>query len=80
MEDFVKQCMACNHPHIRPNQEVLIKPGGQMRHAMAGHRGALKSLDLKKDGKVAVTCKFSCIESLRKIESTKNFQKPHDAY
>lgn len=56
VEDFVKQCMACNHPHIRPNQEVLIKPGGQMRHAMAGHRGALKSLDLKKDGKVAVTC------------------------
>lgn len=45
-----------------------------MRHAMAGHRGALKSLDLKKDGKVAVTCKFTLIVSSRIIERIKNFQ------
>ncbi|XP_061197445.1 NACHT and WD repeat domain-containing protein 2-like [Saccostrea echinata] len=56
VKDFVTQCKSCTHPHIRPNQEVLIKPGGQMRCAMAGHRASLKSLDLKQDGKTAVTC------------------------
>ncbi|XP_022342057.2 NACHT and WD repeat domain-containing protein 2-like isoform X2 [Crassostrea virginica] len=56
VEKFVEECKACSHPHIRPNQEVLIKPGGQLRHAMAGHRAPLKSMDLRRDGKVAVTC------------------------
>jgi hypothetical protein len=56
VEDFVTDCKSCGHPHIRPSQDVLIKPGGQLRCAMAGHRGSLKSMDLKENGKTAVTC------------------------
>ena len=58
MRDFLKQCEGCKHPHLRPNQEVLVKPGGQLLFAMAGHKGPVKSLDLKQNGKVAVTCKY----------------------
>ncbi|KAK3084596.1 hypothetical protein FSP39_016054 [Pinctada imbricata] len=54
--DFLKQCESCTNLYLRPNQEVLVKPGGQLLVAMAGHRGPVRSLDLKKNGKVAVTC------------------------
>jgi len=41
-----------------PDQDVLMKPGGQLIYCLSGHQGSVVGLDIRGDGKVAVTCKY----------------------
>ena len=54
--EFLRQCETCSHPYLRPSQQVLFTPGGQLRYTTY-NKGDCTSLDLKQDGKVAVTGK-----------------------
>ncbi|XP_033746932.1 NACHT domain- and WD repeat-containing protein 1-like [Pecten maximus] len=54
--DLLRQCEQCSVPYLSPDQEVLTKPGGQLVYCMTGHSGPVKSVDIRDDGKLAVSC------------------------
>ncbi|XP_060076014.1 NACHT domain- and WD repeat-containing protein 1-like [Ylistrum balloti] len=54
--DLLRQCEKCNVPFLAPDQEVLMKPGGQLIYCLTGHQGPILSVDIKQNGKVAVSC------------------------
>ncbi|XP_033748500.1 NACHT domain- and WD repeat-containing protein 1-like [Pecten maximus] len=54
--DLLRQCGSCSVPFLVPDQEVLMKPGGQLIYCLSGHQGPVLSVDIRQDGKVAVSC------------------------
>ncbi|XP_060071031.1 NACHT domain- and WD repeat-containing protein 1-like [Ylistrum balloti] len=54
--DLLNQCQQCSVPYLAPDQEVLIKPGGQLVFCLTGHHGPVTSVDVRGDGKLAVSC------------------------
>ncbi|XP_069135784.1 NACHT domain- and WD repeat-containing protein 1-like isoform X3 [Argopecten irradians] len=54
--ELLRQCNHSSVPYLLPDQEVLIKPGGQLVFCLTGHRGPVKSVDIREDGKLAVSC------------------------
>lgn len=55
MKDFLEQCRKSVLCYLSPNKEVLTKPGGALKFALAGHKGAVMSITLKKDGVTAAS-------------------------
>ncbi|XP_069135457.1 NACHT and WD repeat domain-containing protein 2-like [Argopecten irradians] len=54
--DLLQQCKQCSVPFLAPDQDVLMKPGGQLIYCLTGHQGPVLSVDIRQDGKVAVSC------------------------
>ncbi|KAL5016270.1 hypothetical protein ScPMuIL_005859 [Solemya velum] len=57
VEGFLKQCELLSVPYLYPDRSLLIQPGGQLIHCLAGHgQGEIQSLDITENGKTCVTC------------------------
>ncbi|KAL3870806.1 hypothetical protein ACJMK2_038846 [Sinanodonta woodiana] len=56
--DFLSQCRNSGIPYLLPDKNVLLTPGGQLVHSMAGHmeNSCIYSVDVSKDGQYTVTC------------------------
>ncbi|KAK3601003.1 hypothetical protein CHS0354_008112 [Potamilus streckersoni] len=56
-KDFLAQC-ASSIPYLLPDKNVLLTPGGQLVHSMAGHKeySFIYSVDVSIDGQYTVTC------------------------
>lgn len=57
-QSFLDKCQSVAVPSILPDKRILVQPGGQLIHSMAGHKGDILSLDLTEDSKTALTSKF----------------------
>ncbi|OWF44315.1 NACHT domain- and WD repeat-containing protein 1-like [Mizuhopecten yessoensis] len=68
--DLLGQCKQCNVPFLAPDQEVLIKPGGQLIYCLTGHQGPVLSVDIRQDGKVAVSCSDDDEDSVKTWDLT----------
>ncbi|OWF44316.1 NACHT domain- and WD repeat-containing protein 1-like [Mizuhopecten yessoensis] len=68
--DLLGQCKQCNVPFFAPDQEVLMKPGGQLIYCLTGHQGPVLSVAIRQDGKVAVSCSDDDEDSVKTWDLT----------
>ena len=57
-EEFLKVCSSYAIPSLLPDKQILVQPGGQLIHSMAGHKEDIRSLDITADNKMAMSCKL----------------------
>ncbi|KAJ8304438.1 hypothetical protein KUTeg_018021 [Tegillarca granosa] len=55
LKDFLEQCRKSIVCYLSPNQEILTKPGGALKYALAGHKGCVYSITMKQDGVTAAS-------------------------
>ena len=55
-EEFLKVCSSYAIPSLLPDKQILVQPGGQLIHSMAGHKEDIRSLDITADNKMAMSC------------------------
>ncbi|OWF56817.1 NACHT and WD repeat domain-containing protein 1 [Mizuhopecten yessoensis] len=58
-EELVGLCEQCKNisiPYLLPDQEILVKPGGQLVYLLSDHTAEVTGLDISRDGKTIVTC------------------------
>ncbi|XP_076106889.1 NACHT domain- and WD repeat-containing protein 1-like isoform X1 [Mytilus galloprovincialis] len=55
LQTFTDACKQTDVTYLCPDTELLVKVGGPLVYALGGHKSQVDWVDMKKDGKIAVT-------------------------
>ncbi|KAL4236659.1 hypothetical protein ACF0H5_005044 [Mactra antiquata] len=73
-QQFLDKCKSVAVPSLLPDKHILVQPGGQLIHCMAGHTGDVLSLDITSESKTALTSSTDGSIRLWNIETGQQIQ------
>jgi hypothetical protein len=61
LKQFTDACRQTDVRYLCPNNELLVKVGGPLIYALAGHKSQVEWVDLKQNGEIAHLQKLTVI-------------------